>query len=71
MVGTAIEANRTIKVHGHTQDGSQYFLTGMFVNAEIITDNTIAMALPENALVSLEKDIYILVLNEEKKGISI
>jgi cobalt-zinc-cadmium efflux system membrane fusion protein len=66
LVGTAIEANRTIKVHGHPQDDSQHFLTGMFVNAEIITDNTIAMALPENAFVSLENDAYILVLDEEK-----
>jgi cobalt-zinc-cadmium efflux system membrane fusion protein len=66
LVGTAIEANRTIKVHGHPQDDSQYFLTGMFVNAKIITDDTIAMALPENAFVSLENDIYILVLDEEK-----
>jgi cobalt-zinc-cadmium efflux system membrane fusion protein len=66
LVGTAIEANRTIKVHGHPQDDSQYFLTGMFVNAKIITDDTIAMALPENAFVSLETDIYILVLDEEK-----
>ena len=66
LVGTAIEANRTIKVHGHPQDDSQHFLTGMFVNAEIIIDNTTAMALPENAFVSLENDAYILVLDEEK-----
>ncbi len=66
LVGTAIEANRTITVHGHPQDDSQHFLTGMFVNAEIITDNITAMALPENAFVSLENDAYILVLDEEK-----
>jgi len=65
LVGTAIEANRTIKVHGHPQDESQSFLTGMFVNAEIITNNKTEVALPKNAFVSIEDDTYLLVLDEE------
>jgi cobalt-zinc-cadmium efflux system membrane fusion protein len=66
LVGAAIAANRTIKVHGHPQDDSQHFLTGMFVNAEIITDTSTAIALSENAFVSLENATYVLVLDEEK-----
>jgi cobalt-zinc-cadmium efflux system membrane fusion protein len=68
LVGTSIDVNRTIKVHGHPQEDAQNFLTGMFVNAEIITDNSTAKALPENAFVKLEGENYILVLDEEKEG---
>ncbi len=66
LVGTSIQDNRTIKVHAHPLDESQSFLTGMFVNAEIITNNTTEIALPANAFVSLENDTYILILDEEK-----
>jgi cobalt-zinc-cadmium efflux system membrane fusion protein len=65
LVGTAIEANRTIKVHGHPHDESQSFLTGMFVNAEIITNNRTEVALAKNAFVSIEDNTYLLVLDEE------
>lgn len=65
LVGTSIETNRTIKVHAHPEDDSQNFLTGMFVNAEIITDNTKSLALPENAVVNLDNQNYILVLDEK------
>lgn len=71
LVDAAIDANRTIKLHGHTQDDSQHFLTGMFVNAEIITDTSTAIALSDNAFVSLENATYILVLDEEKGTIFI
>jgi cobalt-zinc-cadmium efflux system membrane fusion protein len=65
LVGTSIDDNRTIKVHGHPNDHEQSFLTGMFVKAEIITDTKTEMALPENAIVALEDGNYILVLDEE------
>ena len=66
LVGTSIDDNRTIKVHGHPNDHSQKFLTGMFVKAEIITESKTEIALPENAIVALEDGNYILVLDEEK-----
>lgn len=65
LVGTSIDENRTIKVHGHPNDHEQSFLTGMFVKAEIITDTKTEMALPENAIVALDDGNYILVLDEE------
>jgi cobalt-zinc-cadmium efflux system membrane fusion protein len=65
LVGTSIDDNRTIKVHGHPNEHGQSFLTGMFVKAEIITDTTKDMALPESAIIALDDGNYSLVLDEE------
>lgn len=68
LVGTTINQNRTIKVHGHPLDESNRFLTGMFVNANIITNERNSKVLPESAIVEVEGDYYVLVLdtsNEE------
>lgn len=68
LVGTSIEKNRTIKVHGHLKDESSHnFLVGMFVEAQIITDSAFAKALPSEAIV-IEDDIaYVLLLDNEEK----
>ncbi|TBN00226.1 efflux RND transporter periplasmic adaptor subunit [Hyunsoonleella flava] len=65
LVGTSIEDNRTIKVHAHPENESHHFLTGMFVNAEIITAKSKALALPETAITENDKDNYTLILDEE------
>lgn len=67
LVGTSIEENRTIKVHAHLVDESNNnFLTGMFVEAQIITDSAFAKALPREAIV-IEDDIaYVLVLDKKE-----
>ncbi|MBT8310668.1 MAG: efflux RND transporter periplasmic adaptor subunit [Flavobacteriaceae bacterium] len=65
LVGTSIEANRTIKVHGHPKDEANRFLTGMFVNAEIITGTEEANALPETAIVEMQNEHFIMILDEE------
>lgn len=64
LVGTTINDNRTIKVHGHPLDESHNFLTGMFVNANIITKEKNTNVLPETAIVKIEDDYYVLRLNE-------
>ncbi|MFK7783158.1 efflux RND transporter periplasmic adaptor subunit [Psychroserpens sp.] len=64
LVGTTIGDNRTIKVHGHPIDESNKFLTGMFVNADIIIEEKNANVLPETALVEIEEEYYVLLLNE-------
>ncbi|WP_299337855.1 efflux RND transporter periplasmic adaptor subunit [uncultured Psychroserpens sp.] len=64
LVGTSIGANRTIKVHGHPLDSEHSFLTGMFVNAQIITDEKKAIVLPETAVVEVDGDYFVLVLDE-------
>lgn len=66
LIGTAIEENRTIKVHGHLENESESnFLTGMFVEAEIVTATDMAKALPETAIVKLEDSNLVLKLVEE------
>lgn len=66
LVGTSIEANRTIKVHGHLEDESEHnFLTGMFVDAQIITTSTLAKALPSQSIVVMDEVPYVLVLDEK------
>jgi cobalt-zinc-cadmium efflux system membrane fusion protein len=52
LVGTAITANRTIKVHGHLEEDEKHnFLTGMFVDAKIVTSNSEMTSLPDTAIV--------------------
>lgn len=66
LVGTAIENNRTIKVHGHLEDESQVnFLPGMFVKANIITESLTAKGLPEKAIVEVEGENFAMLLDEE------
>lgn len=68
LVGTAIEDNRTIKVHGHLEDESDNkFLTGMFVEASIVIDSTFRKALPNNAIIMIDEVPSVLVL-EKKEG---
>lgn len=67
LVGTAIEENRTIKVHGHLENESgNNFLTGMFVEASIVTDSDSAKALPNEAIVVVDEIPYILVLDKKE-----
>ncbi|WP_341214589.1 efflux RND transporter periplasmic adaptor subunit [uncultured Wocania sp.] len=66
LVGTSIEANRTIKVHGHLVDkSSNHFLTGMFVEAHIITDSLLEKALPSTAVIEVDNKNYVLVLDNK------
>lgn len=65
LIGTAIEENRTIKVHGHLEKESDVnFLVGMFVEAAIVTDSAFAKALPETAIVAFEESYIVLILDE-------
>lgn len=69
LVGTAINPEkRTVKVHGHFKDEHKRnrFATGMFVQAQIITDKKVEKALPSESIVSLEDTYYVLVLENKK-----
>lgn len=67
LVGTAIEKNRTIKVHGHLEDeDEENFLTGMFVEANIITDETTLNALPGTAVTKTNDQNTVLVLDKKE-----
>ena len=68
LIGTSIEENRTIDVHGHIENESELnFLIGMFVEADIITESTVEKALPETAFVAFEDSYIVLKLNEQNK----
>lgn len=65
LIGTTIEDNRTIKVHGHINNEKEiHFLTGMFVEAGIVIDSASAKALPETAVANMDNENYVLILGE-------
>lgn len=66
LVGASIEANRTIKVHGHLKNEAGHnFLPGMFVEAYIESDTKTASAVPESAVVEIEDEFFVLKLKSE------
>lgn len=60
LIGTSIGENRTIKVHGHLKEEGKTFLTGMFVDAGIVTENVSARAISSEAVVEQEGKFYVL-----------
>ncbi len=70
LVGTSIGPDRMVKVHGHLKDESDHgFLTGMFVEARIIIGSSQVMALPTEAIGSIEEVPYVLhLIKEDPKG---
>ncbi|MBT8185612.1 MAG: efflux RND transporter periplasmic adaptor subunit [Eudoraea sp.] len=66
LIGTSINKNRSIKVHGHLKNEAKtIFLTGMFIEAFIITDKKEFSALPSLAVVSFDETKYVLQLEKE------
>ncbi len=66
LIGTSIDENRTIKVHGHPRnDGNHSFLTGMFVDASIIVDTLTTKSLPSEAIVTINNISYALLLDTD------
>jgi len=69
LIGASIDEKRTIKVHGHLKDESNNrFLTGMFVNAEIVVDTVHKKALPTEAFVTIDDTPYALLLQKEENN---
>ncbi|WP_271855930.1 efflux RND transporter periplasmic adaptor subunit [Patiriisocius marinus] len=67
LVGTSIQPDRKIAVHGHIENEDETnFLTGMFVDANIITETTVSKALPSEAIVEVDNISYILILNKKE-----
>lgn len=67
LVGTSIDSkDRTIKVHGHIKDEEKaQFITGMFIDADIITTSTSGFALPKNAVKNSDNSYFALKLKDE------
>jgi len=69
LIGTIIENNRTVNVHGHLKDESEAnFLVGMFVEASIFTSSQLKKALPETTLVDIEGVYHALQLDEANEN---
>tara|TARA_R110002020_G_scaffold108281_2_gene251070 strand:+ start:60253 stop:61407 length:1155 start_codon:yes stop_codon:yes gene_type:complete len=71
LVGNSIsEKTRTIKVHGHPvkDESTPDFSVGMFVEAQIITGEFEQMALPDEAVVSVDDTSFVLVLNSQDEN---
>ena len=70
LVGTSIDTkNRTVKVHGHLEDDKNHnFALGMFVNAQIITESSQALALPIDAIIKLDDKYYVLLINSKEEA---
>jgi len=66
LVGTSIDGNRIIKVHGHLNEEQTQFITGMFVEASITIDSKKGISIDKSAVLKNELDSFILVLKEEK-----
>ncbi len=66
LIGAHIEENRTVKVHGHLKnEDHKKFLTGMFIQAQIVTSEVIKRSLPDEALAEVEGSTYALKLISE------
>jgi len=70
LVGTSIDAkNRTVKVHGHIEEGiTTNFAVGMFVNAQIITASSKELALPEDAVIAIDEKYYVLLKSVDENS---
>lgn len=70
LVGTSIDpTNRTIKVHGHIEDDENtLFVTGMFVEAQIVTGVSKGNALPKEAVAEINGTFYALVLKKQEEN---
>jgi cobalt-zinc-cadmium efflux system membrane fusion protein len=67
LVGTSISNERTIKVHGHIHEEEKTkFITGMFVEADIICDSKKELSLPKSAIIQNEDNYFALVLKDKK-----
>ena len=68
LVGNSIDdVKRTIKVHGHIDDADdQTFVTGMFVEANIITNTNKSRALPIQAVAEINGKHFIMAVLEHK-----
>ena len=55
LIGKSIDVNRTVQVHAHIDHEIKHnFIVGMFVETEIVIENSISKALPESAFVEVD-----------------
>jgi len=69
VAATVDEKSRRVKVHGHVDDEDKNFVVGMFVEADIVTEQTSKLALPKDAVVDIDGNAYILVLEQKENDV--
>ena len=63
LIGKSIDENRTVQVHAHIDhDIQRNFIIGMFVEADIVIDDNLSEALPEDAIIEVDGKNYVLLL---------
>ena len=68
-IGSSIDENRRVIVHGHIEEPSDFnFISGMFVNAEIIIEDQSYYALPETGVVEMGNRYFVLKLRNKNEN---
>lgn len=65
LVGSDVREDRSVTVHGHLKESQADLLPGMYVTALLKTDSEKVWALPEEAFVRHEGNLYVFQLTEE------
>ena len=66
LIGKSIGADRTVTAHVHIdEEGDAMFIPGMFVQAEIIVDDSTSLVIQEEALLEIKGKVFILKMISE------
>lgn len=70
LIGKKIDAkSRTVLVHGHLSGNHPKFITGMYVEAKILTGSFESLSVPTTAIIKQEENYFILRLKKtDEKG---
>ncbi len=69
LIGKSIDRDRTVQVHGHLDETNrEKFIPGMFIQAEIMAEETLKPALPEKALTEIDDRHYVFELVDESES---
>lgn len=67
LIGKSIDENRMVHVHAHIENEYKHnFIVGMFVESDIVVNDTGSKALPENAVTDSNGKSYLLKLNSHE-----
>lgn len=74
LIGKIVdEEKRVVRVHAHIKNKKDELkmVAGMYVDAEIITEENESKGIPETAIVSEEDKDFVLILKETKDGLNV
>jgi len=63
LVGKVLDNDKTVKVYANIDNSDNKIYSGMFVNAEIETENNEVTALPSESVVQFDEKFFIFALN--------